>query len=276
MPRKPKKQKQTVTVLVDGTPVRVTMHPPTPPRTSWYAYWPGQVASRSTGQRDFQEAGWAVEAMLRDGVSQPGQEDAPLNEEEFTRIQEVHFAKKKDQARAAKTLKTFRQAMAAFKAVAAMEPINYHGPITQATPGVCEAFQQKALTLPKNWRQRHPKSKPSEEVARVSPNTVLKWSRALCGRLPRSDGKVAEDACVGEGVMMRHYVRMLHEKSNRTFRRILAAPPAEVARRYGHAESGGQGGDLESKLREATDRKDWAEVARLSEELAKAKQPPAG
>ena len=51
MPRKPKPEKQTITVLVNGTPVAVILHPPTGTRPSWYAYWNGLVASKSTGQR---------------------------------------------------------------------------------------------------------------------------------------------------------------------------------------------------------------------------------
>jgi integrase len=57
-------------------------------------------------------------------------------------------------------------------------------PITRAKPGDCERFQRDALEKPKNWRQQHPKSK--EEVATVSPNTILKWSRSLQAAFQRA------------------------------------------------------------------------------------------
>lgn len=203
MPRKPKKEKQTITVLVNGTPVRVTLHPPTPPRTSWFVYWAGLPSSRSTGQQNLEEAIRAAEGMVRNGGKQPRLQDTVLSEAEFEQIQRVHFAKKRDQARAAKTLTTFLQAMSAFKAIAAMDPINFDQPLTQATAGVCEAFQQKALTLAKNWRQQHPKSK--KQVAHVSPNTVLKWSRALQAafeRANRNAGKKCVRSVVDEGRLL--------------------------------------------------------------------------
>src|SRR5262249_17695277 len=42
-------------------------------------------------------------------------------------------------------------------------------------------------TLPKNWRQRYPRSKSADEVDRISPNTVLKWSRALQAAFERAN-----------------------------------------------------------------------------------------
>ena len=65
MPRKPTKEKKTVTVLVHGNPVSVILHPPTKTRKSWYAYWAGLISSRSTGQVDFVEAVKVGEGMLR-------------------------------------------------------------------------------------------------------------------------------------------------------------------------------------------------------------------
>src|SRR5262249_50786945 len=47
----------------------------------------------------------------------------------------------------------------------------------------------------------------------------------------KADEQVAQDAGVGRKVMLTHYVRVLREKSNRTFARILAGLPPEVARR---------------------------------------------
>jgi hypothetical protein len=56
MPRKPKLAKKTITVVVQDRPMSIVLHPPVGTRRSWYVYWPGLVASRSTGQSAFQEA----------------------------------------------------------------------------------------------------------------------------------------------------------------------------------------------------------------------------
>ena len=53
MPRKMKVEKQQVTVILDGTPVPVILHPPQGTRRSWYAYWSGLVTSKSTGRHEF-------------------------------------------------------------------------------------------------------------------------------------------------------------------------------------------------------------------------------
>jgi hypothetical protein len=47
MPRKPKKQKYTLTVLVGDTPVAVMLHPPGGSRAFWCAYWNGLTACKS-------------------------------------------------------------------------------------------------------------------------------------------------------------------------------------------------------------------------------------
>jgi integrase len=184
MPRKPKLEKKTVTVIVDGTPVAVVLHPPQGCRTSWYAYWTGLVTSKTTGQRDFAEAVKAVEGMLRNGGRRPQVKDAMLADGEFEEIQRIHFGKKTDttsKARADKTLRAFLQAADAFREITGVQPI------TLATADDCAAFQRKALTLPKNWRQQHPKGKKPEEAERISPNTVLKWSRALQAAFERAN-----------------------------------------------------------------------------------------
>jgi hypothetical protein len=74
-------------------------------------------------------------------------------------------------------------------------------------------------------------------------------------------------------VLTAHYVKVdLWRKSNRTFQRILAALPAEVARRFGHV---GEQRPLEDQLRGAVEAKDWEAVARLSAQLADQNEPPA-
>ena len=49
----------------------------------------------------------------------------------------------------------------------------------------CASFQRKASRFPKNWRKQYPKSQ--KEVATLSPNTVLKWSRALQAAFERAN-----------------------------------------------------------------------------------------
>jgi hypothetical protein len=79
---------------------------------------------------------------------------------------------------------------------------------------------------------------------------------------------VAEDARVSESVMMTHYVEEtdpeMREASNRTYRRILASLPAEVARRYGHAEEERPPATEEQQLQQAVAARDWQRVAELS------------
>jgi hypothetical protein len=76
-----------------------------------------------------------------------------------------------------------------------MDPIGFHGPLAAATPDVCAAFQRKAVVLPKNWRAQHPKSKPEAQVQRLSPNTVLKWTRTLQAAYQRAN-RTAGRKCV--------------------------------------------------------------------------------
>jgi integrase len=203
MPRKPKLEKQTFTVVVDGKPIGVVLHPPAGSRKSWYAYWNGLVTSKSTGQRSLEDAVVVAESMVRNDGKLPELGDAVLDEQELEQIQRVHFAKSSDQSRTAKTLTAFFEAMSAFKSIIAMDPIRFHQPITQATAGICEAFQQKALTLPKNWRKLHPKSK--KNVACISPNTVLKWTRSLQAgfeRATRTAGKKCVRSVVDEKTLL--------------------------------------------------------------------------
>ena len=82
MPRKPKREKKTkIVVIVVGKSINVTLFPPTPPRRSWYVYWPGLVASKSTGAQSFDDAVIAAETMLRNGGKRAGPEDTALSDE---------------------------------------------------------------------------------------------------------------------------------------------------------------------------------------------------
>lgn len=192
MPRKPKPPaKQSIQVIVNGKPVTVTLHPPSGRRSSWYAYWNGLTASKSTGQTKLEDAIQAAEAMLKNGGSQILLADAVLTDEEFEEIQRVHFARKHDpaaQRRAAKTLAGCLDAIAAFREITGLKPI------TTATADACAAFQRKALTLPKNWRHQYPNSQPAPEC--LSANTVLKWSRSLQAAFERANRNATKRKCV--------------------------------------------------------------------------------
>src|SRR5439155_7190478 len=174
MPRKPQQKKQTLTVLLNGKPITVTLHPPTDTRKSWYCYWTGLVASRSTGQLNLADAIIVAESMVRNGGKQPRLADAILSDEEFEQIQRVHYAKKKDpaaQARADKSLQSCLEAIRAFKAISGLSQI------TLATADDCAAFQRKVLTLPKSTLRPYPNGK--KDVPCYSANTAVKWSVAL-------------------------------------------------------------------------------------------------
>jgi integrase len=190
MPRKPKLVKQTITVVVQGRPIAVTLHPPTGARKSWYAFWRGLVTSRSTGQQDLKDAIVAAEQMARNGGARSSVQDTSLSDEEFEQIQRVHFGRKTDpaaRARADKSLEECLDAISAFKALSHLLLI------ARATPDDCATFQRVALTLPRNWRKQHPRSKPTTE--HLSANTVLKWSRCLQSAFERAN-RAAGKKCV--------------------------------------------------------------------------------
>ena len=98
MPRKLRLEKKTVNVVVDGRAISVILHPPTGARKSWYVYWPGLVASKSTGQHTLNDAIRVAENMVRNGGRRAVMADTVLTDEEFDQIQRAHFAKKTDAA----------------------------------------------------------------------------------------------------------------------------------------------------------------------------------
>lgn len=158
--------------MVNETPVRVVLHPPTGRKTSWYAYWTGLTYSVSTGRADLNEAMKVVQGMLTQPKGkQPQLQDAVLSNEEFRDIQQKHFKKKQDQRRAAKTLKSVLEAIDAFELVTKLPTL------ALATARDCEAFQTAALELPKNWR--HPNKRDDADIRRVSRNTIRRWLREL-------------------------------------------------------------------------------------------------
>src|SRR5262249_6534307 len=145
--------------------------------------------SKSTGQARYEEAVIAVETMIRNwnsgqGGQRPTITATILTDEEFEKIQKTHFERKTDpaaRARGQKSLTICLEAIKAFKAISGLERI------ALATPDDCARFQREALNRPKNWRQQYPKGKKPDEAERISPNTVLKWSRALQAAFQRAN-----------------------------------------------------------------------------------------
>lgn len=84
--------------------------------------------------------------------------------------------------------------------------------------------------------------------------------------------QVAEDARVGEVVMMTSYVteedEELRHRSNRTYWRIVASLPLDVSRRYGYVASATD--RLEQQLQAAIAAKDWSLARRLATKLESA------
>ena len=95
MGRKPKREKRKIEVLVNGRLVTVTMCPPERGEKSWYAYWNGLKAPKSTGHANFEDAVAAVNDMLGNGGQKSQFKDAVLSDEEFEEIQRRHYGKKK-------------------------------------------------------------------------------------------------------------------------------------------------------------------------------------
>lgn len=192
MPRIRVLKKRKTTVFVNGSPVMVTLYPPTGERTSWYAYWKGLVASKSTGQLDFAEAVKALDDMLRNGGKKSTLGTALLSDEEFMEIQRRHYAKKTDPVARKRSHKSLRECL---DAITAFREISGLAPFTQATPDDCERFQREALAKPKNWRVHYSErtrlkqeqEQRDVEVEKLSPNTVLKWSVALQAAFERAN-----------------------------------------------------------------------------------------
>ena len=90
--------------------------------------------------------------------------------------------------------------------------------------------------------------------------------------------QVAADARVSESVMMTNYVKEsdeeMRQRSNRTYRRIIASLPAEVAVRYGHVRDARS--ELEERVRAAMDAKDWSLASELAARLAQNGQQGSG
>src|ERR1700733_885165 len=209
MTRRPIQKKEKVTILVGGVPVVVTLRPPCGSRKSWYAYWNGLVASKSTGQPNFVEAVKIVEDMLRNGGKRSNLCETVLSDDEFVEIQRRHFAKKTDPKALARSMKSHRCTL---EAISAFRQISGIRPVTVATPDDCERFQHEALAKPKNWRIKYADSDQSNRrqesqsvIERLSPNTVVKWSVALQAafeRANRNAGKKCVRGVVAENKLL--------------------------------------------------------------------------
>ncbi|MFL5240567.1 MAG: hypothetical protein ACJ8FY_00530 [Gemmataceae bacterium] len=83
---------------------------------------------------------------------------------------------------------------------------------------------------------------------------------------------------MSETVLMTHYVEEsdpeLREASNRTFERVLASLPPEVACRYGYMDAVAK--ELEDRLQSALKSGNWAQVANLAAQLANKPHVPTG
>jgi hypothetical protein len=191
MPRKPKQEKTSITVVIDGIPVPVTLYPPTRRRKSWFAYWVGLTYSKSTGQRLLRDAAVAAEAMVRSGGNKPALSDTLLSDDEFDEIQRRHYIDKKhDTEKKKRSEKSF---MSCMEAISAFRETSGLKPVTLATPDDCERFQTEATRKPRNWRMkfshREQASEDESEAGNplLSPNTVVKWSVALQAAFERAN-----------------------------------------------------------------------------------------
>ena len=117
------------------------------------------------------------------------------------------------------------------------------------------------------WSKSLPKGHATTHVFR---KTTLQLAR----RGEDVNRAVAQDARLSEGVMMTNYVMELddefRQRSNRTYHRILAAIPLEVANRYGYSPTAQD--RLEEQIRAAVAAKDWDKAAELSQQLRAGKK----
>jgi len=194
--------------------VRVTLYPPKPPRGSWYAFWPGLIAARSTGEQSREEALAAVVCMLENNGKLAHAKDLALTDEEFWEIQRWHFNRKTDEQAKKRSIKSLANCL---DALAAFSEITGVHPITCATADDCANFQRLCMTLPNNWRRkpmekRRPVKHYSEqarerrrksgeldsldELPRYSPNNILRWSRSLQAAFERGNRNALKRKCV--------------------------------------------------------------------------------
>ena len=136
------------------------------------------------------------------------------------------------------------------------------------------AQQTRTDFLPENvgdwfYRQivRWSKSLPNGQACvHVFRKTTLQYARSG----EDVNRRVAEDARLGEGVLMTSYVKetdeQMREKSNRMFRRIANSLTAEVAARFGFERKPMD--CIAERLDRARAASDWKLVAALADQLA--------
>lgn len=191
MPRKPKPENRRITVMVNSQPIEVILYSPRGRKRTWYALWKGIPSAKSTGQVEYDEAVRAVHGMLGNGGNRVNLNEALLSDDEFIAIQKAHYSKKKGadaERRSAKSLRSCLDAITVFREITGLSPI------TIATPDDCENFQRIALEKPKNWRVRYAENnrsrkarKSAEDIGKIRPDTVDKWSRTLCAAFERAN-----------------------------------------------------------------------------------------
>lgn len=144
-----------------------------------------------------------------------------------------------------------------------------------------------------NWLAKIGDSFTPEHFGRWFYNRVKNWSEAAgrdnvyvhlfrkttlqhARRGEDVNRQVASDACVSETVLMTNYVKEtdeeLRQKSNRTFRRILASLPPEIARRYGEGEADPP---AQQQREAAVAAKNWDLAAALAARLSPGRRPDA-
>ena len=134
MPRKRKKDRKKISVIVDGVTHNVTLFPPHGREKSWYAYWSGLPTRKSTKQRDYDEAVKAIEIMLRNGGELRPKPATPITDEEFIEIQKSHY--RRINAKQG-TIDACLEAVTAFRDVVCVSPISL------ATPDDCARFKMR-------------------------------------------------------------------------------------------------------------------------------------
>ena len=202
MPRKPRLKKERITVVMNGEPIVITLHPPMDSRKAWYAYWNGLSYSKSTGTTHLEDAVKIAESMLRNGGEIITASEFVMSDEDFELIQRVHFTRKSDPdalRRSNKSLTSCLDAMLAFKQITGISRV------VSATPDDCARFQREALLKPKSWRLTYPNRRKGD-VPLLSPTTVEKWSRGLQAafeRANRNAGKKCVRGVVDENQLLK-------------------------------------------------------------------------
>lgn len=219
MPRKPRKEKKTIQVVIASKPYAVVLHPPVGTHRTWYCYWAGAVYKRSTGQADETAAVVAAEEMLRrwlkgDSGHRAAPDDARLSDDELIAIQKAHYNRHQSEdrrTRAGASLAGTLDAIAAFSEITGLNPIS------SASVDDCARFQRVCLTLPKLWRKTSADGRlavedyseearqkrtatgrphPLDALERYSPNYALKMSRTLQAAFERCNRNAAKRKCV--------------------------------------------------------------------------------